>query len=151
MKNRQPWNILWNRIELRPKTTKNKRMQTVLKELGEVIYYIETWLVFLCSTFCLMEDFFFPKTFFSCLVCISSQLCITSKNIEGTELFFILFFYLERRGQGHAYSDSILYNNDEQCEHIYILIPDYKDHQKFFGHQSIPQALLATHFLYFSR
>ena len=35
--------ILRDRIEVQPKTTNNKMMQTALEEIGEVVYYRNTW------------------------------------------------------------------------------------------------------------
>ena len=55
-----------SRIDLRPKTTNNKKMQIVLEKVGEVVYYIDTWsiAVAVCTEFYLMvmQGFFLPKT-----------------------------------------------------------------------------------------
>ena len=70
-KNRQPSQLDHfmkedSRIDLRPKTTNNKRMQIVLEKVGEVVYYIDTWsiAVAVCTEFYLMvmQGFFLPKT-----------------------------------------------------------------------------------------
>ena len=62
-------------------------MQTVLEEVGEVVYYIDTWFIAfgVCSEFFLivMQDFFLPKTSFFQSQFISSQLFI-SQNTENT-------------------------------------------------------------------
>ena len=94
-------------------------MQTVLGEVMEVAYYIDSC----CLVKILFNgnagDFSSQKICFSRSIRISSQLFIF-KNIENTEWFFLLWFFLER-GAGsycqnlHAHNDSIASNkNGEQ-------------------------------------
>ena len=74
-------------------------MQTVLEEVGELLWHIDTWFVTfgVCSEFCLMlmRDFFLPKTsyFQSQLVYLASYLY--PKTMKALNDFFSCHLFLE--------------------------------------------------------
>ena len=92
-------------------------MQTVLEEVGEVLYYIGSWFIAfrVSSEFYLMimQDFFVPKTsYFKFNLYILPA--IQSQNIENSAFRFVFFrLFFKQMGawsycqDDHAHSNSI--------------------------------------------
>ena len=113
-------------------------------------------LVFVCSEYCLMPDFFLPKTSFfkSQFVYLASYLlyCI-SQNIGNSECFFLLSFALELWKGGRVAkiftpiaTSSIWYNENITMVHnvniIYIMLPVEKLKEFFDNQPILPRYLL---------
>ena len=131
------------------RTTTNKMMQTVLEEVGEVVYYIDTWFIAfgVRSEFCLMlmQDSFLPKTSFfqSQFVYLASYLC--SKTLKTLNDFFFCHLFLKGGmvilscQNVHAHSNNIQYNiTMVNNEYNYILLPVHKAQKRFLTTSSSP-------------
>lgn len=126
-------------------------MQTVLKEAGEVVYYIDTWfIVFGICMFriLLIQEFFILKTSFfqgQFVYLVSQGIYYILKFLKLLNNF--LFCHLLLTGgivvivkmfTIIATACSIIYNNGKKYEHIYILPPVHKAQNNFLTTNTSP-------------